>query len=421
MPTPGTARPTTAENFLDHFACLHCQAVYAPGAERYTCPTCGGNLDARYDYDTIGTLLTPDRLRRDSVSSIWRYAPLLPTGLDSSPIGLPVGMTPLTTAPRLGQQTGMDHLWIKNDTLNPSGSLKDRASLVVLAHCVENDIPIISAASTGNAGTSMACLAAAAGRRAVVFVPESAPRAKIVQLMIYGARVFLVRGDYGQAFALCEAVSSRLGWFNRNTGTNPYTREGKKTVSYEIWEQLGYACPDAVVVSVGDGNIISGIYKGFYDLFQAGLIDKIPRIIGVQAEKSAAISNAFHNDGIIRRVNATTVADSISAAFPSDGEAALAGVNQSGGTFVTLSDDLILESIRTLAQTEGVFAEPSGAACVGAITVLRDHGDLSPSDQVVLVVTGTGLKDIDSAFKVTQLPGVVDPDPDQVIKGLKGE
>lgn len=407
-----------AVNHLKHFVCTHCQTLHPPEPELYTCRTCGGNLDARYDYDTIGPLMDPDRLGHNHDPSIWRYAPFLPTGLDSSPVALPIGMTPLTKAVRLGQQVGMNDLWIKNDTLNPSGSFKDRASLMILAHCLENNIPMISAASTGNAGTSMACLAAAAGRKAVIFVPESAPRPKIVQLMIYGARVFLVRGDYTQAFDLCEEVSTRLGWFNRNTGTNPYTREGKKTVSFELWEQMGYACPDAVMVSVGDGNIISGVYKGFYDLHQAKLIPRIPRIIGVQAEKSAAISNAFHGDGTICRVNATTVADSISASFPSDGEAALAAVQKSGGTFVTLSDEAILESIQTLARTEGIFAEPSGAACVGGIKVLLDRGEIDPSDRVAMIVTGSGLKDVESAFKVTGMPGVVDPDPEQVIEAL---
>ncbi|WP_300465262.1 threonine synthase [Desulfobacula sp.] len=408
-----------AVNHLKEFVCIRCQTSHAPEPSLYTCRICGGNLDARYDYNTIGTLLTSDRLGRNPDTSLWRYAPFLPTGLDFSPLSLPVGMTPLSKALRLGQRLGMTDLWIKNDTLNPSGSFKDRASLMILAHCLENNLPIISAASTGNAGTSMACLAAAAGSRAIIFVPESAPRAKIVQLMIYGARVFLVRGDYRQAFELCETVSNRLGWFNRNTGTNPYTREGKKTVSFELWEQMGYACPDAVVVSVGDGNIISGVYKGFYDLYQANLIPKIPRIIGVQAEKSAAISNAFHGDGILRRVTATSLADSICAAFPSDGEAALAAVERSGGTFVTLSDERILDSIKTLAQTEGVFAEPSGAAGVGGIQALLDKGKIAPAERVVLIVTGSGLKDVDSAFKVTGMPGTIDPDPEQVIAAVK--
>lgn len=409
-----------AENHLKKFICINCQASYRPESHSFTCIKCGENLDARYDYEAIKTRVSPDSLVRDKDRSLWRYSPFYPNRLDSSPSPLPIGMTALTKAPRLGLDLGMTDLWIKNETLNPSGSFKDRASLMILAHCRENDIPVVSAASTGNAGTSMACLAAASGMETVIFVPASAPRAKIAQLLIYGARVFLVKGDYGQAFELCEKVSSQMGWFNRNTGTNPYTREGKKTVSYEIWEQLGYTCPDAVVVSVGDGNIISGVHKGFYDLFQAGLISKIPRIIGVQSEKSGAIAHAFHGDGIIRRVKADTIADSISASFPSDGRAALAGVKASGGTFVTLADESILDSIPLLARTQGIFAEPSGAACVGGVKKLLETREINPSDRVVLIVTGNGLKDIDAAFKVTAMPAAVDPDPDQVLAVLEG-
>lgn len=410
-----------AQTYLKKFICINCQTEYRLPPSAFTCERCGGNLDARYDYDAIAPLVSPGALARNKDRSLWRYSAFYPNGLDESPSPLPIGMTALTKAPRLGRRLGMDNVWIKNETLNPSGSFKDRASLMILAHCKENNIPVVSAASTGNAGTSMACLAAASGMKAVIFVPQSAPRAKIAQLIVYGARVFLVNGDYGQAFDLCEKVSAQMGWFNRNTGTNPYTREGKKTVSFEIWEQLDYTCPDAVLVSVGDGNIISGVYKGFYDLHQAGLIPKIPRIIGVQSEKSAAIAQAFHGDGMIRRVKADTVADSISASFPSDGPAAMAGVKESGGTFVTLPDETILNSIPLLAKTQGIFAEPSGAACVGGVKKLVETGEIHPSDQVVLIVTGNGLKDIDAAFKVTSMPSPVDPDPDQVLAALKGK
>lgn len=272
-----------AANHLLNWICISCGKSFPPGEILYTCPDCSGNLDARYDYNKIRPLMTPEALAQNRDTSLWRYAPFYPNSIDNSPLDLAVGMTPLTRANRLGNELKLDRLWIKNDTLNPSGSFKDRASLMILAHCRENNIHTVSTASTGNAGTSMACLAAAAGLDAMIFVPETAPMAKIVQLMIYGARVCLVKGDYSRAFTLCETLSRCQGWFNRNTGTNPYTREGKKTVSFEIWEQMGYQCPDAVIVTVGDGNIISGVYKGFSDLHQAGLIPHIPRIIGVQA------------------------------------------------------------------------------------------------------------------------------------------
>jgi threonine synthase len=410
-----------AENLLNRFVCIRCGATHAPKPAMGTCADCGGNLDARYDYAAAARSLSPVRIRENRDPGPWRYAPLLPTGLGCSPLALPVGNTPLFPARRLAARLGLDNLWIKNDSLNPSGSFKDRASLMVLAHCLEHGIGRVSAASTGNAGTSMACLAAAAGLATVIFVPATAPPAKIAQLMIYGARVFPVRGDYRQAFELCDAVSRRLGWYNRSTGINPYTREGKKTVAFEIWEQRGFTVPDAVVVSVGDGNIISGIHKGFADLHRAGLTHTVPRIIGVQSERSAAIARAFHGDGTIRPVTADTVADSISAAVPSDGEAALAAVHQSGGTFVTVPDPDILKSVRTLAETEGVFAEPSGAAGVAGLEKLLSEGMLTGSETVALVVTGSGLKDVDAAFKVTGQAETVDPDPDTVISMLKKE
>ena len=212
-------------NYLSSFVCIRCGREYSPDQIQYTCTDCGGNLDARYDYEAIGKVVTPTGLSTNKDSSLWRYRPFLPLNLSDSPIALQIGMTPLTHAQNLGEQLGLEHLYLKNDCLNPSGSFKDRASFVILAHCIAENIPTISAASTGNAGTSMACLAASAQMDSFIFVPHTAPKPKIAQLLIYGAGVFLVRGDYGQAFELCEQVSTRLEWFNRNTGSNPYTRE----------------------------------------------------------------------------------------------------------------------------------------------------------------------------------------------------
>ncbi|MEW6265110.1 MAG: threonine synthase [Thermodesulfobacteriota bacterium] len=404
------------ENHLTGFECIRCGRKYRPDEVTYTCPDCGGNLDAGYDYQAIARVISRATLAADAEQSVWRYRPFLPLTLAESPISLRVGLTPLTRAANLGRDLGLERFYLKNDWLNPSGSFKDRASFVILAHCLGADIKHISAASTGNAGTSMACLAAAAGMPAVIFIPHTAPRPKIAQLLTYGARAVLVRGDYGQAFDLCEKVSTRLGWFNRNTGTNPYTREGKKTVSYEIWEQLGYNPPEWVAVSVGDGNIISGVYKGFYDLKQAGLTDRVPRLLGVQAAGSAAIAQAFHGDGVIRRVEAHTIADSISATMPSDGEAALKAVRRSRGTFVAVDDEEILDSLRLLAEREGVFAEPSGVAALAGVIRLVREKTIGNDESVVLIVTGSGLKDVESALKVAGRPLTVDPDPEEAVR-----
>ncbi len=385
---------------------------------QYTCPNCKGNLDARYDYRGIREAISPASLAENRESSIWRFRPFLPLGLSKPPISLKVGITPLTHSSNLGRRLGLKNLYIKNDGLNPSGSFKDRASFVVVAHCIEKNYKQICAASTGNAGVSLACMAASAQLETMIFVPEKAPRPKLTQLLIYGAKVFSVCGDYSQAFELCEQVSKRLNWYNRNTGTSPYTREGKKTVSFEIWEQMGYQAPDVVIVSVGDGNIISGVYKGFFDLCEAGWIDKIPRLIGVQSTGSASITNAFHGDGVIRSVEVNTVADSISVSKPSDGEAALQAVRNSGGTMIAVPDEEILKSIKLLGVTEGIFAESSGIACLAGLERVVEDRLVHPGDRIVLLVTGNGLKDIENALKVSGSVITVEPDLNEVLKAL---
>jgi len=404
-------------DYLIGFTCIRCGTEFLPGDVVYTCPQCHGNLDARYNYPKIRRVLTPTFLNNQE-PSLWRYRPLLPLRLPESPISLSVGMTPFTRAPNLGQTLGLQRLYIKNDGLNPSGSLKDRASFVVIVHCIEKNIRHVCTASSGNAGVSLGCLGASARIETTIFVPQSAPRPKIAQLLVYGARVFLVRGSYSQAFSVCEAVSSRLHLYNRNTGTNPYTREGKKTVAFEIWEQMAFDVPDWVIVSVGDGNIISGVYKGFFDLHEAGLTDRMPRLAGVQSTGSAAITRAFKGDGTIRPVEARTVADSISVSMPSDGEAALLAVQRTDGTMVAVKDEDILESIRRLAAGEGVFAEPSGAACFAGLEELVAQKRVDPQDRVVLIVTGHGLKDVDSAAEIAGEAIAVDPNPDEVLQFL---
>ncbi len=407
-----------AENFLTGFSCVSCGTLVGRDEGRCICPRCRGNLDACYDYSAVAACLADNPLAENFETGIWRYAPFFPNSLDKNPCSFPIGMTPLIKADRLDATIGLPDLWLKNDTLNPSGSFKDRASMMVLARCREENLPVVAGASTGNAGTSMACLAASAGIRAIIFVPHTAPRAKIAQLVVYGARVIPVKGSYTQAFELCETVCEKMGWFNRNTGTNPFTREGKKTVSYEIWEQLGHTLPDAVAVSAGDGNIISGVYKGFLDLHRVGLISKIPKIIGVQSEKSNAIARAFHGNGEIVRVKADSIADSICADYPADGRAALNAAAASKGTFVTVPDEKILESLSLLARTQGVFAEPSGAAALAGVKKLVRDGWLKKDAKVAVIVTGSGLKDIDAVFRVAQMPEPVNPDPALILSML---
>jgi threonine synthase len=304
---------------------------------------------------------------------------------------------------------------IKDDGRNPSASSKDRASAVVIAKSLETaGAQIIACASTGNAASSLACLAAPMGIRAVIFVPETAPPAKVAQLMVFGASVIMVRGTYDDAFDLCLQASAEYGWYNRNTGHNPYTREGKKTLAYEVCEQNGWQCPDWVFVPVGDGNIISGVWKGFRDLREMGFIDRLPKLAACQAEGSDAVTRAIDADGVISPVEGRTVADSIAVSMPRDGEAAVQALIHAEGTAFRVSDDDILAAIPEMARETGVFAEPASAVSLAALRGAL-HADVIGKDEtVVLLVTGNGLKDVDSAMRTVGKPRVIEPDMEEV-------
>ncbi len=400
------------------FHCLACEAQWPRDFAGFTCPKCGGNIEVTYDYEAI---LADDVFPLDR-QDLFRYAPVLPISDLTLAPPLRVGMTPLYRAGRLGALVGMKNLYIKDDGLNPSASFKDRAGAVALVVARERNAGVIAGATTGNAGSSMACLAASVGQPCVVFVPEKAPAAKIAQLLIFGAHVLAVKGTYDQAFDLCVEVCERRGWFNRNTGSNPFTREGKKTCSFEIWEQFGRRAPDRVVVPTGDGNILSGIWKGFRDLHAMGLIERLPRIDCVQSEGSCSIVNAvartrrlFGRDPVdwrrvpIEPVLSTTIADSISVDLPRDGVAAVRAVIESGGEAVAVSDEDILGAIPELARHAGVFAEPAAAASWAGAKKLFADGRITAIAHVVCMVTGNGLKDVARARSVAGEPTVIAP------------
>jgi threonine synthase len=290
---------------------------------------------------------------------------------------------------------------------------------------------VIAVASTGNAGSSLACLSAALGLRAIVFVPDSAPIAKLTQALSFGATVLAVRGNYDDAYDLCLAASDEFGWFNRSTGYNPFTREGKKTCAYEIWEDLGRRVPDRVVVPTGDGNLLSGMWKGWCDLHAVGLVESLPRIDCVQSENSAAICHAvqrLHDQGdaepdwstvVIDEVNATTVADSISVNRPRDGLAAVKAVIQSGGTAITVPDQEILAAISEVASATGVFPEPAAAAPWAAVQRMAQQNKIDADELIVCLVSGSGLKDVANAAVAVGKPLTVDPTIDAVRDALE--
>ena len=395
---------------MNGYQCIACAETQAADFAGFVCPSCGGNLDITYDYAAI----------REDIEQDSGFAALLPVSRLAAPFPLRVGGTPLVGARRLAEIAGLRNVYLKDDTLNPSASTKDRASAVALRRAADIGADVVAVASTGNAGSSMACLAAATGQSAVVFVPESAPVAKLTQALSFGATVLAVRGNYDDAFDLCMAACDEFGWFNRSTGYNPFTREGKKTCAYEIWEDLGRRVPDRVVVPTGDGNLLSGMWKGWCDLKSVGLIDRLPRIDCVQSENSAAICLAVRrlreqgttdpdwSKVAIDEVRATTVADSISVNRPRDGLAAVKAIIQSGGEATTLADEEILAAIPEIAQNTGVFAEPAAAASWAAVRQLARLKKIDKDERVVCLISGSGLKDVANAATVAGKPSSVD-------------
>ncbi|MDZ4160016.1 MAG: pyridoxal-phosphate dependent enzyme, partial [Anaerolineaceae bacterium] len=309
------------------YRCSLCGMEYQLSEVTYVCPHDGGNLDVVLDYESILQKYEISDITSRTDFSIWRYLPLLPVddpGGDGTPLRM-VGWTPTYSPPKLRADLGLKRLWVKDEGRNPTASFKDRASAIVVARARQIGAEVVVAASTGNAGAALAGMSAAIGQKSVIFAPRTAPPAKVAQLLVFGAQVILVDGNYDQAFDLTIEAAQEFGWYCRNTGYNPFTAEGKKTAAYEIWENVLLAAPDleaplSVFVSVGDGNIISGIHKGFKDLQALGWLEHMPRLFGIQAEGSAAITNAFlAGTEQITPVSAQTIADSISVDLPRDG------------------------------------------------------------------------------------------------------
>lgn len=385
-----------------------CGKLYPPSTPRLVCPDHGneGILEVEYDYPAIARAISPQTLKRSTEFSQWRYRPLLPVLPETMPPNLPVGWTPLIKTPRLASEIGIATIYIKDDSRQPTGSLKDRASALAVMKAKEAEALILTTASTGNAAAALSGMCAAANMDCVIFVPESAPKAKIAQLLAYGATVFLVQSTYDDAFELCLKAAETFGWYNRNTGYNPYMAEGKKTVAYEICEQLNWQVPDQVYVSVGDGCIISGLYKGFKDLVELGWINRIPRLMGVQSEGSDYMWQADQQQADVLTfpaISASTVADSISAGLPRDRIKAALAVWQTGGSWLRVKDEDILAAIPWLAKTTGVFAEPAAAAPLAGLQLARETGLAAPYDSAVILVTGNGLKDVDATMKACAL------------------
>ncbi len=398
-------------SFAVRLQCVLCSHEYPPRVP-YTCPRCGiaGILDVQYDYAAIRRRLTRRVLARRAERSHWRYCELLPISARVSLPPLQVGWTPTCKSAALARHLGIRELFIKDDGRNPSGSLKDRASSIAAVRARARGEGIVACASTGNAASSMAGMAAAMGLRSVIFVPQRAPEPKLTQLLIFGAAVFRVQGGYDDAFRLSQQSCERWGWYNRNCAINPYLVEGKKTVALEIAEQLEWQVPDWVVMSVGDGCTIAAAWKGFRELKLLGLIADTPRMLGVQAAGAAPVTEAFHSGGPLRPITPDTIADSIAVGVPRNWKKAVMAIRESGGTMINVTDDEILDAMRYTGRLAGIFAEPAAATSVAGLKRALGEGIVSRRASALAVITGSGLKDIRAAQQAVGNPFDIPPD-----------
>ncbi len=339
----------------------------------------------------------------------WRFHELLPIEPDSAAFAWPVGCTPIIEAARLASWAGVSRLRLKDDSRNPTASFKDRASSVGVLHALQQGAGTIACASTGNAASSLAGFGAMGGLPAVIFVPERAPEPKVAQLLMFGADVRRVRGNYAQAYDLCTAECDRYGWYNRNCAINPFLIEGKKTCGLEIAEQTGCDLPEWVVVSVGDGCTIAGIVKGLVQMQELGFVDRVPRVLGVQASGMAPIAEAFKTGDLPREYEGKTFADSIDVPVPRNWRKAVAAVGETDGAYVCVSDAQIMEAMKSAGALAGVFAEPAAAAAVAGVKQAVAEGIFDERSDALAVITGSGLKDIASVIRIVDEPAEVDP------------
>ena len=399
---------------VKHAKCVKCGKIYEATPNLTNC-SCGGILDIVYDYDYIKTVLTKEKLAARRDNSMWRYRELLPVEESTENTPLRVGWSPLYRADALAGQLGIARLYVKDDGINPTASLKDRASAMAVAKALEAGARVIACSSTGNAASSLAGNAAAAGLKTYIFVPSRAPKGKVAQLMTFGATVISVQGSYEETFELSKAAIEKWGWYNRNAAINPYLSEGKKTVALEIMEQLNWEAPDYIAISVGDGCTIAGLWKGLKDLYAIGFIDRLPRLISAQAAGCCPLNRAIEMDTPWEPMEENTLADSIAVGVPRNADKALMAIRESDGLVVNVSDQEIMAAQKLLGRTCGVFGEPAGVTGAAGVKKLCEAGVIGEDDTVVSVVTGNGLKDVANAIKSCGEPISIPSDMDRLL------
>ncbi|MBL7149821.1 MAG: threonine synthase [Candidatus Cloacimonetes bacterium] len=402
-----------------YFECTTCGKEYSPDEVTYLCPACEkendgtqppkGVLKTLYDYRKIKTSTKKHKLF-DKLKAK-EYRELLPIESERSLSWLKVGKTPLyeldsATIPLLkGEQKGVK-IFLKDDSQNPTFSFKDRASDLVCAFAKENGIDTIVTASTGNAGSSLAGICASQKQKAIIFAPANAPKAKLTQICMYGSQLIPVDGSYDDAFDLSIEATKKFGWYNRNTAYNPFTIEGKKIVAFEIFQQMKRELPDRVFVPVGDGCIISGVYKGFEDLLKLGLIERIPTIVAVQSEKSDNIIRNLEKDSFVSKPS-NTIADSIAVDIPRNFWMTKKYIEEYKGEWISVTDEEIITASKILSENTGIFAEPAAAASFAGMLKYHKQDKIDENSKNVILLTGSGLKDLKAVQKVIKIPKAI--------------
>jgi len=404
--------------YVKNYECTLCHKIYDKSEDIFTCTDCGesGILDINFNYDHLKQDIGKEYFINNHDYSMWRYTPFMTVEDTHLMKSLKVGWTPLYEAFNIQADLGVPKLYIKDEGVNPTSSLKDRASAVAVMKAIEHHHDVISCSSTGNAASSLAGNAARMGLKTVIFVPKRAPIGKLTQLLVYGAKVISVKGDYKATFDLSKKAIKHYGWYNRNAAINPHLVEGKKTVALEIAEQLDFKVTDWVSVSVGDGCTIAGVYKGFKDLFRIGMIEKIPKILGVQSEGCAPFYEADKFERLLEETQENTIADSIAVGIPRNPVKGMRAVKKSQGKWITVSDNEILENIKYLGNKEGIFGEPAGVAGLAGVRKALELGIISHSETVTVIMTGNGLKDTENGMKAIPKPISLDPNLKELIK-----
>ncbi len=405
-----------------HFECNDCGTLYNEHEIKYLCPKCEAkNTTEKPPLGVLKTIYNYSAIKEKYKSNLFNeikknnFIDLLPIENIENQSNLRIGNTPLVELKKLGKHELIFKLFLKDDSQNPTYSFKDRASGLVSAYAKENKINTIVAASTGNAGSSLAGICASQEQKAIIFVPENAPKAKLTQIIMYGAQIVPVAGTYDLAFDLSIEASKKFGWYNRNTAYNPFTIEGKKTVSYEIFEQLGNQAPDNVFVPVGDGVIISGVYKGFEDLLNLGLIEKMPIIYAVQAENSSNIVDNLTKEEFSSKPS-STIADSISVDIPRNFYMAKKYLLTYSGKTIKISDEEIVMASKFLSMHTGLFSEPASATAYAGMYKMAVLGKIWRDSINVVLLTGSGLKDLNAVQSVIEIPASIQKIDDLIIK-----